>query len=35
MVLPYVAIDRSTVHPPGWSWMVATLELEIIARYCA
>jgi hypothetical protein len=29
MVLPYVAIDRSTVHPLGWRWMVATLELEL------
>jgi hypothetical protein len=29
MVLPYAAIDRSTVHPPRWSWMVATLELEL------
>jgi hypothetical protein len=29
MVLPYVAIDRSTVHPSGWSLMVATLEREL------
>jgi hypothetical protein len=29
MVLAYVAIDRSTVHPPGWSWMVATMEREL------
>jgi len=28
-LLPYVVIDRSTVHLSGWSWMVATLELEL------
>jgi hypothetical protein len=29
MLLAYVAIDRSTVHPPGWSWMVATMDREL------
>jgi hypothetical protein len=28
-VWPYVVVDRSTVHLRGWSWLGATLDLEL------